>query len=78
MHRFLSPAAAEAFTGTTPEQVRADLAHLDDLGRWPTGERPRWLQRFDVAAGGKLAHPIAVDRAFRFLADQAATAEREG
>lgn len=73
MHRFLSPAAAEAFAGVTPEQVRADLEHLDQTGIWPNGRLPSWLGRLDRLAGPRLATSQAEDQALRFLVDRAAT-----
>lgn len=75
-HRFLSPAAAEAFAGVTPEQVREDLARFD-AGDW-LGPRPVWVERIaadrwdDESTPGP-ARQIIINQALRFLADQAAT-----
>lgn len=75
-HRFLSPAAAEAFAGVTPEQVREDLARFDS-GDW-LGPRPVWVERIvadrwdDESTPGP-ARQIVINQALRFLADEAAT-----
>lgn len=77
MHRFLSPAAAEAFAGTTPEQVRADLAILDRHCTWPEG-RPEWVariaaDRWDDESTTGPGRAVVINQALRYLADQAAT-----
>lgn len=72
-HRFLSPAAAEAFTDVTSERVRADLAELDAVLPMEPTHWPEWVDRLDSALGRESDCRAIVDHALRFLADQAAT-----
>jgi hypothetical protein len=73
-HRFLSPAAAEAFAGVTPEQVRADLARFDSSTY--DGVEPEWASRIRALDSSADHGPWVRECAFRFLLDQAATVDQ--